>query len=118
MCGCDSGVGGLDAIYIGLVYTLCPHTIFLNQTKHTFESFLFSVHILKLILSFCTLNVLYLHHLVHLIMPMNQVSSRMKLGKTFRKIMDLLEECLAQVLEFALQLTPLACDLLQLAFLV
>ena len=39
---------------------------------------------------------------VWLIVPMNQVSSRMKLEKMYRKIMDLLEQCLAQVLRFTL----------------
>ncbi len=48
------------------------------EVKHSFESF------------------------VWLIVPMNQVSSRTKLGKMYRKITDLLEQHLAQVLEFAL----------------
>jgi hypothetical protein len=66
MCGADSGVGSVDAIYMGLVYAFYTHAIFLDQTKRSFESLFFGVHILELILCFCTLDALYLYHLVRL----------------------------------------------------
>jgi hypothetical protein len=66
MCGADSRVGGVDAIYMGLVYALYAHAIFLDQTKCSFEGLFFGVHILEFILCFCTLDALYLYHLVRL----------------------------------------------------
>jgi hypothetical protein len=66
MCGANSGVGGVDTIDMGLVHALYAHAIFLDQTKCSFESLFFCVHILEFILCFCALDALYLYHLVRL----------------------------------------------------
>jgi hypothetical protein len=118
----DGGVGGVDAVYVRLAYALCPHAIFLDQTKRSFEGVLFGVHVLELVFGFCALDALNFHHLVRLNRAItNERVSRTKAqqrGKRVRKITDFLEQRLAEVLEFALEFALLAHDLFRLAFLV
>jgi hypothetical protein len=108
-------LGGVRAIDVRRTYTLRAQAILFDETERGFESLLFCMHFLELILCFCALDALHCHHLVRL--AYHRYDSQWNEADVIRKGTHLLEQCLAQVLEFSFELFFFVRDLLRLAFL-